>query len=88
MICSAADVVRISVLVSSEPIRGSATPLTTTSSTRVESAAAYDELNKETVKALQAITVANALEEGARVLIKDLTSEVLDSRCFCPSVCR
>ena len=82
MICSSTDVVRISVLVSSELKRGSATPLTTTSSSRAGSAAANDELNSGSVKALQAITVANALEEGARVFIKDLTSEVLDSCCI------
>lgn len=80
MICSSTDVVRISVLVSSELKRGSATPLTTTSSSPFGAAAANDELNSGSVKALKAITVANALEEGARVLIKDLTSEVLDSR--------
>ena len=82
MICSSTDVVRISVLVSSELRRGSATPLTTTSSSRAESAAANDELNSGSVQALQAITVAKALEEGARVLIKDLTSEAFDSRCI------
>ena len=66
MICSSADVVRISVLVSSDSIRGSATPLTTTSSSRVESAANGDVLHSVSVKALQAITLARALEENAR----------------------
>ena len=66
MICSSADVVRISVLVSSEPIRGSATPLTTTSSSRAESAAASDVLHSVSVKALQATTFASALGENAR----------------------
>ena len=66
MICSSADVVRISVLVSSDPIRGSATPLTTTSSSGVESAANSDVLHSVSVKALQAATFVIALEENAR----------------------
>ena len=82
VICSSADVVRISVLVSSDPIRGSATPLTTTSSSRVESAAASDELHSASIKALQAITFASALEETARLVIKGLTAEILDSLCL------
>ena len=82
MICSSADVVRISVLVSSDPIRGSATPLTTTSSSRIESAAISDVLHSVSVKALQAITFARALEENARLVIKALTAEILDSLCL------
>ncbi len=69
----------MSVLVSSEPIRGSATPLTTTSSSRVESATAIDVVRS--VRALQAITFARALEENIRLKIKGLTSELLDSLC-------
>jgi hypothetical protein len=82
VICSSADVVRISVLVRSDPIRGSATPLTTTSSSLVESAAASDELHSASIKALQAITFASALEETARLVIKGLTAEILDSLCL------
>ena len=75
VICSAADVARISAPVSSEPIRGSATPLTTTSSSRAESAATSDVLHSGSVKALQAITLASALEETARLVIKGLTAK-------------
>ena len=74
--------VRISVLVSSERIRGSATPLTTTSSSSAESAATSDELHSGSVKARQAITFASALEETARLVIKGLTAEILDSLCL------
>ena len=82
VICSAAEVVRISAPVSSEPIRGSATPLTTTSSSRAESAATSDVLHSGSVEALQAITLASALEETARLVIKGLTAEILDSLCL------
>lgn len=63
-------------------MRGSATPLTTTSSSRVGSAAESDALSSGSVKALKAIIFANALEESARVLIKGLTAEGLDSLCI------